>query len=73
MSTCQYLAAGWGVVACYFEIVQVVSPRALLPILVGGLSYSVGAVLNLLRWPTFWPGVFGHDWPWWRENLRRFV
>lgn len=21
----------------------------------------------------FWPGVFGHDWPWWRENLRRFL
>ncbi|HUP49491.1 MAG TPA: alpha/beta hydrolase-fold protein [Thermoanaerobaculia bacterium] len=21
----------------------------------------------------FWPGVFGHDWPWWREHLRRFV
>jgi esterase/lipase superfamily enzyme len=20
-----------------------------------------------------WPGVFGHDWPWWRENLRRFL
>ena len=20
-----------------------------------------------------WPGVFGHDWPWWRDNLRRFV
>ena len=20
-----------------------------------------------------WPGVFGHDWPWWREHLRRFV
>ncbi|HET7434709.1 MAG TPA: alpha/beta hydrolase-fold protein [Thermoanaerobaculia bacterium] len=20
-----------------------------------------------------WPGVFGHDWPWWRANLRRFV
>lgn len=20
-----------------------------------------------------WPGVFGHDWHWWRENLRRFV
>ena len=20
-----------------------------------------------------WPGVFGHDWPWWIENLRRFV
>jgi esterase/lipase superfamily enzyme len=21
----------------------------------------------------FWPGVFGHDWPYWRDNLRRFV
>ncbi len=20
-----------------------------------------------------WGGVFGHDWPWWRENLRRFL
>ena len=20
-----------------------------------------------------WPGVFGHDWPWWKEHLRRFV
>jgi esterase/lipase superfamily enzyme len=21
----------------------------------------------------FWPGVFGHDWPYWKENIRRFV
>lgn len=20
-----------------------------------------------------WPGVFGHDWPWWKENLGRFL
>jgi esterase/lipase superfamily enzyme len=20
-----------------------------------------------------WQGAFGHDWPWWREHLRRFV
>ena len=20
-----------------------------------------------------WQGVNGHDWPWWREHLRRFV
>ncbi|HEY5611334.1 MAG TPA: alpha/beta hydrolase-fold protein [Thermoanaerobaculia bacterium] len=25
------------------------------------------------HYAEFWPGVFGHDWPWWRENLRRFV
>jgi esterase/lipase superfamily enzyme len=21
----------------------------------------------------FWPGVFGHDWPFWKEHIRRFV
>jgi esterase/lipase superfamily enzyme len=21
----------------------------------------------------FWPGVFGHDWPYWKENVRRFL
>ena len=26
---------------------------------VGGLSYSVGAVLNLLHRPALWPGTFG--------------
>jgi Haemolysin-III related len=39
-----------------------VSHRALLPVVLGGLFYSLGAVLNSLRWPTLWPGVFGvHD------------
>jgi hemolysin III len=32
------------------------------PLVAGGLFYSVGAVLNLLRWPVLWPGLFGvHD------------
>ena len=52
---------GWGGVpsSAIAEIAQVVTHRALVPILVGGLSYSVGAVLNLLHWPALWPGVFG--------------
>ena len=29
------------------------------PVVVGGLFYSVGAVLNLLHWPALWPGTFG--------------
>src|SRR5271157_4352776 len=59
LSTCVYLGMGWGVVVCYSQIAQVVTHRALVPIVVGGLSYSVGAVLNLLHWPALWPGVFG--------------
>lgn len=59
LSTCLYLGMGWGALICYSEVARVVSHRALLPLVVGGLSYSVGAVLNLLRRPVLWPGVFG--------------
>jgi hemolysin III len=59
LATGLYLGMGWGAVLCYSEIAKVVSHRALLPIVAGGLFYSVGAVLNLLHWPTLWPGIFG--------------
>jgi hemolysin III len=59
LSTCLYLAMGWGAVVCYSELVQVVSHRPLLPLVAGGLSYSMGAVLNLLNWPVLYPGIFG--------------
>ena len=58
-STGLYLGMGWGALVCYSEIAHVVSHRALLPIVVGGLSYSLGAVLNLLHWPVLFPGTFG--------------
>ena len=28
---------------------------------------------GIQNYAEIWPGVFGHDWPWWREHLRRFV
>jgi len=58
-ATSLYLGMGWGVVACYSEVARVVSHRALVPIVAGGLYYSVGAVLNLLHWPVLVPGIFG--------------
>jgi hemolysin III len=62
LGTCMYLGMGWGVVVCYAHIARIVSHRALLPIAIGGLFYSVGAVLNLIGWPALWPEVFGvHD------------
>jgi len=60
--TCVYLGMGWGVVVCYARIARVVSHRAMIPIVVGGLLYSVGALFNIARWPSLWPGSFGpHD------------
>jgi len=60
VSTGFYLGMGWSAVACYVAATRVVTHRALLPILYGGLFYSVGAVMNVLEWPKLWPGVFGH-------------
>jgi hemolysin III len=59
LSTCVYLGMGWGAVFCYAEIARVVSHRVLVPVVAGGLSFSMGAVLNLLHWPTLWPGTCG--------------
>ena len=58
-STVLYLGLGWGVVVCSAELGRVVPRRALRPLVVGGLCYSLGSVINLLGWPAPWPGTFG--------------
>jgi hemolysin III len=58
VSTLVYLAMGWGALFCYFELAKTYSHRTLLPLPLGGVFYSVGAVLNLARWPVLFPGVF---------------
>jgi hemolysin III len=58
-STVFYLAMGWGAVFCYLEIARAHSHRTVFPMLVGGVLYSLGAVMNLAHWPVLWPGVFG--------------
>jgi hemolysin III len=58
-STFFYLLMGWGAVICYVELARVHSHRTLSPLMLGGILYSLGAVMNLANWPNFWPGVFG--------------
>jgi hemolysin III len=58
LSTGSYLAMGWCAVFCYSEVARLLSHRALLPVLLGGILYSIGAILNLLQQPALWPGVF---------------
>jgi hemolysin III len=58
-STALYLGMGWAAIAGYFEMARTLSHRPLRPLLVGGILYSVGAVINLAHWPVLWPGVFG--------------
>jgi hemolysin III len=58
VSTGLYLAMGWGAIFCYIELSRHLSHRTMLPVVLGGVLYSLGAVFNLLRTPVLWPGVF---------------
>src|SRR5262249_9686236 len=58
VSTLVYLAMGWGSLICYRELARRYSHRTLLPLPLGGIFYSVGAVMNLAKWPVLSPGVF---------------
>jgi hemolysin III len=59
VETCKYLILGWGALICYFQLTRTLSHRAMWALLLGGVLYSVGAVLNLAHWPAPWPGVVG--------------
>jgi len=58
-STCFYIALGWGAGLFYVELSRTRSQRMLFPLLLGGIFYTVGAIINLAGWPVFRPGVFG--------------
>lgn len=59
VSTSKYLLLGWGALICHVELTRVLSWRELRALVIGGLLYSVGAMLNLFDWPILWPGVVG--------------
>ena len=54
-----YLTMGWGSVFCYRELARTYSHRTLLSLPMGGVFYSVGAAINLAKWPILLPGVLG--------------
>ncbi len=59
VSTPMYLAMGWGALFCYFDLAKRHSHATLLPLPLGGFFYSIGAILNLMKWPVILPGVLG--------------
>jgi hemolysin III len=59
LSTAYYLLMGWIGCATYFELTTHLSHRAVRPIWIGGLLYSVGALIHLADWPNLAPDVFG--------------
>ncbi len=59
VGTAIYMVMGWGALFCYIELARRLSQRRLFPLMLGGVLYSVGAIINLAGWPVLWRGVFG--------------
>jgi hemolysin III len=55
-----YIALGWAAVAVLPDILREGGVTTLVLLVVGGVTYSVGAVFYALRRPNPWPTVFGH-------------
>jgi channel protein (hemolysin III family) len=52
-----YIAMGWGVALAVIPIVRRSGWGYITPLLVGGVSYSLGAIMEHLGWFTIIPGV----------------
>ncbi len=48
LATGLYLLLGWGIILAYFKMARSIGHRALFPVVLGGIFYSTGAVLNVL-------------------------
>lgn len=59
-----YLVMGWLSVMAIQEIVAKMPAPALVWLALGGLFYTVGAVIYIRKWPDFAPGVFGFHEVW---------
>jgi hemolysin III len=58
LSTGFYMGMGWTILLCYLELARRLKHRSMHLAVLGGATYTSGAVLNWLRWPVLWPGVF---------------
>ncbi|MGW0022947.1 PAQR family membrane homeostasis protein TrhA [Rhodococcus sp. NPDC003383] len=55
-----YLLLGWAIVPVAGTVVDTAGLVPMLLLLIGGILYSVGAVLYATKWPNPWPHTFGH-------------
>lgn len=55
-----YIMLGWVVVFVSPQLVGTVGVAPLVLLAVGGVLYSVGAILYATKWPNPWPTTFGH-------------
>lgn len=64
LSTALYLAMGWLVVLAIVPVARSLGTVNTVWLALGGLFYSVGAVIYALKRPRLWPDVFGYHELW---------
>ncbi|MBA2665742.1 MAG: hemolysin III family protein [Trueperaceae bacterium] len=64
LSTALYVALGWMAAVAVAPLAQALEIGALVWLLAGGLSYTLGAVVYGTRRPDPWPSVFGYHALW---------
>ena len=59
-----YIVMGWLCIAAIGEMLRVLPPWALTWLVVGGVLYTLGAVVYITKILNFWPGKFGFHEVW---------
>ncbi len=59
LGTTVYLLLGWIAAASGIVVWRRVGTAVIRPVVLGGVAYSVGAILLGLEWPTLVPGILG--------------
>ena len=59
-----YLVMGWLCIAAIGEMLRVLPPWALTWLLIGGVIYTLGAIVYITKTMNFWPGKFGFHEVW---------
>jgi hemolysin III len=58
--TTNYIALGWVAVIAFPQLWTSLGVGGFVLILLGGVSYTVGAVIHGIQWPDPWPSTFGY-------------
>jgi len=58
--TTTYIVIGWVAVIALPQLWTSLGVAGFFLVVLGGLSYTVGAVIHAARWPDPWPEVFGY-------------
>lgn len=57
--TAIYVLMGWLIVVGIWPLSQAMVPQGIFLMVLGGIFYTIGAVIYALKKPDFWPRVFG--------------